>query len=50
MKIDFISVNDYRKNKKILWEIYYGNDFDSFILKRVERDYVKHIRRLNELL
>ena len=27
-----------------------GFDLISFILKRVERDYVKHIRRLNELL
>jgi hypothetical protein len=39
MRIDFISVNDYRKNKNILWETYYGNDFEQFILKRVKDRY-----------
>lgn len=39
MKTDFISVNDYKKNKNILWETYYGNDFDSFILNRVKNRY-----------
>jgi hypothetical protein len=32
--------------KKILWETYYGNDFDSFILKRVEKDCAKNIKEI----
>jgi hypothetical protein len=46
MKTDFISVNDYKKNKNILWETYYENDFDSFILKRVEKDCAKNIKEI----
>jgi hypothetical protein len=47
MKIDFISVNDYRKNKKnSLGNILLEMIFDSFILKRVEKDCAKNIKEI----